>query len=207
MYFVFCVVISLRYLQFESRALPALSPLPNTTIASVADSLTLGVDDNNPTGRGGAVLRSGSLDTISSATINDDGSNSSSTGDNGKNGNAKLPSLLVTPKITASMDNCMPIYLTLITLIHFFLFFLFLYNIFRILDFCGGPRRPRLSYHLMYSIFFLRSSDDIIHYYNIYRKCIFGATFFFLISMFVYGVFVAFWSRMDRNLRDKQTTV
>lgn len=72
---------SLRYLQFESRALPSIDPLPTIANGKLQDNATL--------------LRTHSNDSLIGR---DDESNNNQT---------KLPSLLLPPtKISASLDNC-----------------------------------------------------------------------------------------------------
>ncbi|XP_059619203.1 armadillo repeat-containing protein 2 [Phlebotomus argentipes] len=82
---------SLRYLQFESRALPSLEPIPQ---------ITQSFDDvpSSPT-QSAAVQRSESTGSLHGSLESAEDSNNNSQ----KRG--KLPALLQPPKITASLDN------------------------------------------------------------------------------------------------------
>lgn len=82
---------SLRYLQFESRALPSLEPIPQIT-QSFDDAPT------TPT-KSPIVQRSESTGSLYSCMENGEDTNN-----NQKRG--KLPALLQPPKIAASLDNC-----------------------------------------------------------------------------------------------------
>ncbi len=73
--------LSLRYLQFESRALPSIDPLPTISNGRLPDNVTL-------------------LRTQSSGSLN-------GREDDANNNQNKLPTLLLPPtKISASVDNC-----------------------------------------------------------------------------------------------------